>query len=65
MAKPKITIRYEYLKRDDQLHDEEFDVPEGWAAMTDTERHDWCAETAADGLSDYISTSYEWEGMEP
>lgn len=61
---PQIKLRYEYVKKHADVHEEEFAAPEGWEAMTEAERHQWCSDTLAEGLGDYISTSYEWEGME-
>lgn len=61
---PQITLHYEYVKKHDDVHREEFEAPEGWERMTDDERHQWCTDTLNEGLGDYISTSYQWEGME-
>ena len=62
IERPQITLRYEYLKRlADDFSDETIDAPEGWESMTDDERSEWCQATIDEGMSDYISTSYEWE----
>lgn len=61
---PQIKLRYEWLKTHEDFHDEEVKAPDGWETMTDHERHQWCVDALTEGLNDYISTSYEWEGME-
>lgn len=59
-----IRLRYEIPSGKNGVNEEEIELPEGWGAMSEQERHDWCLEAIADGLGNYISTSYDWDGME-
>ncbi len=60
--RPRITLRWEVM-RAAGMHEHTFDAPDGWETWTSEQRQEFCEENLQEGLSDYVGTSYEYEGM--
>jgi hypothetical protein len=58
-----IKLRYEINTRD-RVIVEELEEPADWAAMTNPEREAYCIAALTDGLSNYVGTSFEYEGQD-
>lgn len=63
MSRPQITLRYEIMTVERTV-EETLEAPDDWDSMSDGDRHQWCLDALGDGISNYLGTSYEWEGMD-